>query len=377
MMSEQEKSSIQISQGTFYPVAALALSQGFRITGVISSLKRPRPYAWQKHPFENLVDVKSYAMEHPDDKVGIFLIRGVGLPFVWDIDADGVLERMERETGRTLPRTRVVQSRPQSKSYKRHIYFLQTEHSVSEFGHKNKNVEKVSANGEFVTIYDLKGIGGAAQVVAEGSMREDGGEKYTAIDADAEMVPIPDWLVDWLCEDARKHKSEVDKARYQKRLETAKALASRATHVDWRAIMRTRISSYAGLQIEPKDREMLCLKQIQKHCGEATASDPKVRASVHKAAHNPNLKMGDLPVVQKYAMVGTCITTVTSRHTKWVEVVEKFPAEISSADAERMVSAACEYRKDDASHRSELSKVRKEVGFMVDKKTNVWRKEVV
>jgi hypothetical protein len=122
---------------------------------------------------------------------------------------------------------------------------------------------------------------------------------------------------------------------------------------------------------------MLCLKQIQKHCGEATASDPKVRASVHKAAHNPNLKMGDLPVVQKYAMVGTCITTVTSRHTKWVEVVEKFPAEISSADAERMVSAACEYRKDDASHRSELSKVRKEVGFMVDKKTNVWRKEVV
>ena len=158
-------------------------------------------------------------MEHPDDKVGVFLIRGVGLPFVWDIDADGVLERMERETGRTLPRTRIVQSRPKSKPYKKHVYLIQTEYSLRMFGSKNKNVQIVSENGKFETIYDLKGIGGAAQVVAEGSVREDGSdEKYAAMDADAEIVPIPDWLVDWLVEDARKRKSEVDRARYQKKL---------------------------------------------------------------------------------------------------------------------------------------------------------------
>jgi hypothetical protein len=373
MMSEQE----QIPQGTFYPVAALALSRGFAITGVIPSEKRPRPYAWEKHPFTNLFDATAYAMEHPDDKVGVFLIRGVGKPFVWDIDGQGVLERMSAETGKELPRTFVVQSRPQSKPYKRHVYFLQTEYSVRMFGNKNKNVKKVSANGEFVTIYDLKGIGGAAQVVAEGSAREDGSaEKYTATDADAEIVAIPDWLVDWLVEDARKHKSEVDSARYQKKLAAAKAVASQATHADWRAIVHTRIPSYVALQIDAEDREILCLKQIRKHCGDAIASDPKVQASVHKAAFNTNLKMGELPVIQKYAMVGMRIVSVTSRHSKWIEVVEKFPAELSSADAESRVSEACEYNKADASHRSELSKVRKEVGFMVDKKTNIWRKEV-
>jgi hypothetical protein len=373
MMSEQE----QIPQGTFYPVAALALSRGFAITGVIPSEKRPRPYAWDKHPFTNLFDATAYAMEHPDDKVGVFLIRGVGKPFVWDIDADGVLERMTAETGKQLPRTFVVQSRPRSKTYKRHIYFFQTEHSVNEFGHKNKNVKEVSANREFTTIYDLKGIGGAAQVVAEGSVREDSSdEKYTAMDADAELVPIPDWLVDWLVEDARKRKSEVDTARYQKKLAAAKAVASQTTHVDWRAIVHTRIPSYVALQIDAEDREMLCLKQIRKHCGDAIANDTRVQASVRKAAFNKNLKMGELPVIQKYAMVGMRIVPVTSRHTKWVEVVEKFPAEISSADAESRVSEACDYNKTDASHRSELSKVRKEVGFMVDKKTNVWRKEM-
>ncbi len=371
MLSEQE----QIPQGTFYPVAALALSREFAITGVIPSEKRPRPYAWQKHPFENLVDVRSYAMEHPDDKVGVFLIRGVGKPFVWDIDGNGVLTRMECETGKKLPRTFVVQSRPQSKPYKRHIYFLQTDYSVREFGHKNKNVKEVGANGEFVTIYDLKGIGAAAQVIAEGSLREDGSdEKYTAMDADAEIVPIPDWLVSWLVEDARKRKSEVDSARYQKKLEAAKTVASKATHVDWRAIVHTRIPSYAALQIDAEDREMLCLKQIKKHCGDVIASDPKVQASVHKAAFNV-LKMGELPIIQKYSMQGMIITAVTSRHSKWAEVVETFPAEIPSADAERLVSAACEYKKDDASHRSELSKVRKEAGFTVDKRTKLWRKE--
>ena len=129
-------------------------------------------------------------------------------------------------------------------------------------------------------------------------------------------------------------------------------------------------------RLTPEDREMLCLKQIRRHCGDAVANDPKVQASVHKAAFNKNLRMGELPVIQKYAMVGMRIVPVTSRHTKWVEVVEKFPAEISSADAELRVSEACEYNKADASQRSELSKVRKEVGFMVDKKTNVWRKEM-
>ena len=363
-------------QGQFYAVAMKAFSKGFSITGVIPSEKRPRPYEWQKHPFTNEVDMKPYALEHPDDKVGIFLTRGSGKPFVWDIDSEGVLERMERETGRKLPRTYVVQTRPHAKKWKRHVYFIQTEHSVLKFGNKNKNVKDYLAalnDGEFPTAYDLKGIGGGAQVVAEGSLRE-GNEYYTA-ESDTAPIPIPDWLVDWLVEDARKSKGEVQKVSHQRKLERAKALAGLATYVDWRAIMRTRISSYAGLQIEPEDREMLCLKQIKKHCGKTIADDPKVRASVHKAAHDPKLETGKLPIVKKYVWTGTSVKVETSRHTKWLEVVEKFPDEISSADAERKVNAVCEYKKNNASHRSALGKVRKETDFEVDKRTNMWTRK--
>jgi hypothetical protein len=65
-MSEQEQNPIAIQdlptpEGTFWPVAALAISQGFDITAVKPTLKRPRPYEWQKNPITNLVDANFYA----------------------------------------------------------------------------------------------------------------------------------------------------------------------------------------------------------------------------------------------------------------------------------------------------------------------------
>ena len=101
--------------------------------------------------------------------VGIVLKRRLGEPFSIDIDAPGVIERMERETGKSLPETYTVLSRPVTAAHKRHVSLRHTHYSYAVF---TKNVNA----GE----YDLIGTGSRAlQVVAEGCVRPDTGEVRT------------------------------------------------------------------------------------------------------------------------------------------------------------------------------------------------------
>lgn len=57
----------------------------------------------------------------PDANVGISSRRAVGAIIVIDCDEPGVLERIQRETGRRLPLTYTTQTRPRSAPHKRHI----------------------------------------------------------------------------------------------------------------------------------------------------------------------------------------------------------------------------------------------------------------
>ncbi len=76
------------------------------------------------------------------------------------------------------------------------------------------------------TLYDMKGIGGGSLVVGAGSVRapENGKppEIYTCID-DSPVIPIPDWLVNWICEDVRKYREAKDKDFAKKYVEKAAA----------------------------------------------------------------------------------------------------------------------------------------------------------
>jgi len=128
------------------------------------------------------------AAEFPHRDVGIVLKGHAGSIFVWDIDKDGVTERMKLETGNSLPETYVVQSRPEIAPHKRHVYFRQTEYFALAF-------QKQVNCGD----YDLKGFGGG-QVVAEGCVRKDTGE--VRVGNDLPVCDIPDWLTDWLKNDS-------------------------------------------------------------------------------------------------------------------------------------------------------------------------------
>jgi hypothetical protein len=133
---------------------------------------------------------------YSDSNLGIRSHREIGAPLVLDIDEPGTLERMEREYG-PLPLTYTTQTRPVSRPYKQHLYFLQTEHSAATF---HKQITDITHTGG----YDLKCQGGWGYVAAEGSVRD--GEIITALH-NVPMIPIPDSLVDFLRDDVRKYRA--------------------------------------------------------------------------------------------------------------------------------------------------------------------------
>lgn len=132
---------------------------------------------------------------YSDSNLGIRSRRQVGALMVIDIDEPGTLERIEREYG-PLPLTYVTKTRPISRPYKQHVYFLQTEHSVATFHKQITDITHLAG-------YDLKCNGGWGYVAAEGSVRD--GEIVTALH-DVPIVPIPDSLVDFLRDDVHEYR---------------------------------------------------------------------------------------------------------------------------------------------------------------------------
>ena len=191
----------------FFRVALAARDRGFSWIVPVDD-KAPLRRSWLKYNITRTeTELKLMAAEFSHRDVGIVLKGHAGSIFVWDIDKEGVTERMEQETGRILPETYVVQSRPVTQPHKRHVYFRQTEFFASQFQ------KQVNARD-----YDLKGFGGG-QVVAEGCVRKDTGEIRQG--NGLPIYDIPDWLTDWL----KKDSSVLVAAMNAKKREDARALA--------------------------------------------------------------------------------------------------------------------------------------------------------
>ncbi len=199
-------------QADYLSIATAAIERGFKVTPVSPAEKRGVLPRWNRHPSTNLSEIMQHAKDYPTHNVGVVGRRGIGNEMFLDVDAEGVLEQIEREAGHRMPSTYTVASRPQSAPWKRHYYFKQTAYSVQAFCTET-NVKDLTLlkDGKHPTRYDLKGVGGGGLVVAAGSVRADG-EVYAVIH-DAPVMPVPDWLVDWLCKDTHKYKSQLARAR--------------------------------------------------------------------------------------------------------------------------------------------------------------------
>jgi hypothetical protein len=204
MPVENESTVTDKKKPDYVQIATPLVERGFRVTPVHPETKSGVMRNWQDHQATTADEVLKHAKYYPHHNVGVVGKRGVGRHMFLDIDADGVVERIEREAGRKIPRTYTVCSRPESAPYKRHYYFTQTDYSFKKSGAwkaKNVNVRDLtrrekSRSGLMLhpTLYDIKGIGGGSLVVAAGSVGENG-EVYKCID-DSPVIPVPDWLID-------------------------------------------------------------------------------------------------------------------------------------------------------------------------------------
>jgi hypothetical protein len=325
----------------FLRIAMVARARGFAVTPLRD--KRPFLHAWNRHPLTTETEIRTAAKEYPTCDVGVVLKRKVGESFAIDVDVPGVIERMEHETGKTLPETYTVLSRPETAPYKCHIFFRHTKYSDSVF---KKNVNA----GD----YDLIGIGTRAlQVVSEGCVRPDTGEVRTG--SGMPIAACPDWLVDWLVADSnrlRNEKSAEDRRRRAEVREILKEVAAedaderrRLTGYDKHGredryrylVSKTRTLSNAGMAKDRLPSELL--SQYVTDYGEARDDDPhgwplpELKEKIQSIVDNPDLKRGNPPPIRPRTAKGLVVKA--PRESDWerrVNVARDFPERMTSPE---------------------------------------------
>lgn len=353
----------------YVAIATAAIDRGFKVTPVHPMEKRGVLYNWNKNPTTTLSEVLQHAKDFPNHNVGIVGRRGVGNHCFLDIDADGVTERIESETGRQMPLTYTVCSRPQSAPWKKHLYFKQTSYSVSrvrkEANRKDptKWVTSENTGGQMhPTMYDLKGVGGGGLVVAAGSVRKDG-EVYTAVN-DVPVTDIPDWLVDWLVEDLSKYRSACAKERHERALAVAaipegeKATrrqmgdksAFDISESDIYLFLNWRACQFASKGTEGKTLEKVLIQQVEKFCagGKKFVKSEAGKRQIRKAATNKQLKFGNasffnlLGQKKKAALGGRLIIPAQppTRKGLMVAAMRTFPESVTSENGYRRLQKA-------------------------------------
>lgn len=138
---------------------------------------------WQEIATTDLKKVEEWDEEFPDAN-GACVAKPDGVWFL-EIDKEGFAKHIEAMTGQRLPETLMVRSSPG----RGHFYFKQTAESV-----KMGNRKATDAEGKELWSARVNN----AYVVAPGSFHPTSGRRYEVI-RDTEIVPAPDWLVQWCC----------------------------------------------------------------------------------------------------------------------------------------------------------------------------------
>jgi hypothetical protein len=390
----------------YVAIAKAALDRGFRITPVHPLEKRGLLYNWNKHPTTVLSEVFQQARDFPTHNVGIVGRRGVGNHCFLDIDATGVIERMEQETGQKLPLTYTVCSRPQTAPWKTHYYFKQTAYSVArlrkEANRKDTTKwvmsEKTGAQMH-PTMYDLKGVGGGGLVVAAGSIRKSG-EIYTTVN-DVDVVDIPDWLVNWLIDDLAEYRSECAKERHEHaatagaipesvrtaRQEQGDESAFDVSEADIYLFLNWRASQFAAMGTDGKMLEKVLIQQVGKFCagGRSFVETDAGKRQIHRAAVNKRLKIGNASFFNRLGQRkrGTLseglklFAAPPTRKSLMVAALNGFPERVSAEDGYRRLQEALAGTRFVVDARTKagqkaVREARKEAGFRAEQTAAGW-----
>lgn len=189
-----ESHSVYINPNpTFSEIARPWVARGFKVIPVARGAKRPVWTGWPQISETNTVD-QMQALCDNDRRFARWncgLMADPSFHCVLDCDSLGLVEQIERETGRKIPETLTVKSAGKGCP---HFYFLPTPKS-----RELNNKSAVSTEGHSFDFWVWH-----QQTLAPGSIKEPSGSRYQLV-RDVPMVPIPDWLVDWIAAQHRAH----------------------------------------------------------------------------------------------------------------------------------------------------------------------------
>ena len=390
----------------YVTIATAALNRGFKVTPVHPMEKRGVLYNWNKNPTTTLSEVLQHAKDYPNHNVGVVGRRGVGNCCFLDIDADGVVGRIETESGHKMPLTYTVCSRPQSAPWKRHFYFRQTAYSASRLRKEanRKDITKwvTSENTGLQmhpTEYDLKGVGGGGLVVAAGSTRKDG-EIYTVVN-DVPVIDIPDWLVNWLEEDLSKYRSDCARERHDRALAVAaipeSERAARQGMADGSAFdisesdiyvfLNWRAFQFASMGTEGEALEKVLMQQVEKFCagGKKFVESEDGKRKVHGVAFNKRLKTGNASFFnrlgqKKRALLSKGLKLFAAppnRKSLLVAALKKFPNRVTVTDGYHRLQSALlgtgfAIDNETKAGQKAVSEARKAAGFHAKRTSSGW-----
>lgn len=359
----------------FVSIATPLVERGFRVTPVHPETKMGVMKNWQNWQITTPAEVLKYSKgKYANHNVGVVSKHGVGRHCFLDVDAPGVVERIESETKHEMPKGYRVKSSPKSKPYKTHFYFKQTPYSFEKFGgwdSVNSNVKDMTTideEGKHPTLYDLKGVGGGSLVVGAGSVKQTG-EVYTCVD-DGPVPEFPKWLVDWLVKDIDKYWDAVDAEKAAKL--ALKEAEQRKYTPDERVQMRRKnlpegfdiyfedryeylykrscTLSSMGLRAKALEVTLTDLLENDVVGGKEYAQTDKGKSMVRKLGNNPSLKPGNgswfYKTKEKRPKRRTpTVSTLSDRRSiiikgrqqtcieAMVKIIEGFPDRLTATDA--------------------------------------------
>ena len=168
---------------TFLERAQATVAKGAPVIRLRPRTKIAQDSDWPSLATKDATVIQKWAAETPESNCAAVAKAEIDGVWFFEIDDPSVVGRIEAETGKKIPETYRVRSRPG----RGHFYWKQTFESIA-LGNVAQGYVK---NGDFSVRVNNE------YVVAAGSIHPNTGEPYEIVST-ADIVEAPIWLIDWI-----------------------------------------------------------------------------------------------------------------------------------------------------------------------------------
>lgn len=243
--------------GRFKEIALPLIAMNIPITPVRPNSKVAFLPNFQNTATTDLKQIEAWDVQFPDHNAACLARAEDGGVWLFETDSPNVVPRILAETGKTLPDTFRVRSRPG----RGHYYFRQTPASIA-MGNLSQT---------YVVGQDWSARVNNQYVVAPGSLHPDTGQPYQALDWNHPIIPAPDWFINWLTS------QKIQKTNAPIAADTPRNTNGRIPHGAIHGWMLSQAGRLRNAGLTQEEIEVALLRLVHEQC-EPPIDDEKVVA---------------------------------------------------------------------------------------------------